>query len=61
MKELAEQKRIAIIDFARSPFAKSWTELNGVDPISPRHRSPENCSIKTTFDQKQLNILFGER
>ena len=34
MKEISMQKRVAIVDLARSPFAKSWTVLNGVDPIS---------------------------
>ena len=34
MKEISMQKRVAIVDLARSPFTKSWTVLNGVDPIS---------------------------
>ena len=27
-------ERIAIIDGLRSPFAKSWTILNGIDPVT---------------------------
>ena len=60
MKELATKKRIAIVDFARSPFAKSWTELNGVDPISLSTQVTRELLYKNNLRPETIeHIVWG--
>ena len=40
------KERIAIIDGARSPFAKSWTTLNGLIQSSCQLWLLESCCIE---------------
>lgn len=53
-------ERIAIVDGARTPFARSWTTLNDVDPVSLSTQVARELLFRNELDLTQLDeIIWG--
>ena len=53
-------ERIAIVDGLRSPFSKSWSDLNGIDPVSLSTHVARELLFSTGVDLAKVDqVLWG--
>ena len=53
-------ERIAIVDGLRSPFSKSWSDLNGIDPVSLSTHVARELLFSTGVDLAKVDqVVWG--